>query len=164
MARGMVHESSKNETVEWYTPPSVFELLRFPTFDLDPCSPGKGKSWVPATYHYTKADDGLNKAWFGRVWLNPPYGQETPEWLRKLQQHGNGIALVFARTDTEWFHLIAAKADVIAFMVGRVRFMRYDGTRGGSPGCGSMLLAWGKECSEILVSAGIGYTVDNRIK
>jgi hypothetical protein len=160
--QGFTHESTKNETVEWYTPPSIFELLRFPEFDLDPCSPGINKCWVPAKKCYTKQDDGLKQQWNGRVFLNPPYGKETPDWLEKLRKHGNGIALVFSRTDTEWFHMIAAKADAIAFLIGRVKFMRYDGTVGKQPGCGSMLLAYGNECADILVNAGIGYTIDNR--
>ena len=164
MQTGFTHESTKNETVEWYTPPSIFELLRFPEFDLDPCSPGLGRCYVPAKKCYTKEDDGLTKDWFGRVFVNPPYGNETWKWLKKLYEHGNGIALVFARTDTEWFHLYGAKATAIAFLVGRVKFMRADGTQGGSPGCGSMLLAYGDECADLLVNAGVGYTVDNRMR
>lgn len=163
-AKGFTHESAHNETHEWYTPPAIFELLRFPDFDLDPCSPGAGKSWVPAKNHFTKKDDGLKQPWTGRVWLNPPYGQQTPDWLAKLKKHGNGIALVFARTDTDWFHTIAKKADAIAFLIGRVKFRRFDGTTGkNGAGCGSMLLAYGDECADLLVNAGIGYTIDNRI-
>ena len=32
--------------------------------------------------------------------MNPPYGKFTAKWLEKFINHRNGIALVFARTDT----------------------------------------------------------------
>jgi len=171
--QGFTHEPQNSQNKDWYTPPEVFEMLRFPEFDLDPCSPGKSKvPWIPATEHWTKDDQwlpngfsgftSLDREWHGRVWLNPPYGDDTPKWLAKLANHGNGIALVFARTDTLWFHTIACKADVICFLNGRIRFIDENGKRGGAPGCGSMLLAWGNECADILVNSGTGWCVDNR--
>jgi len=154
-------EKKKNTSNEWYTPPEIFELLKFPQFNLDPASPGADKvPWIPAEEHYT--ENGLLKEWYGRVWLNPPYGHETPDWLNKLALHGNGIALVFARTDTLWFHTIACKADAICFLAGRVRFVNENGKQGDAAQCGSMLLAWGNECADILVGSGAGWCVDNR--
>ncbi|WP_223160903.1 phage N-6-adenine-methyltransferase [Salinicola aestuarinus] len=85
---------------EWLTPPSILEALG--SFDLDPCSPVE-RPWDTASEHLTLHDDGLSAAWRGRVWLNPPYGRETGLWLEKLAEHGDGIALVFARTETEMF-------------------------------------------------------------
>ena len=161
--KGFTHEPSNSKQKEWYTPPEVFELLRFPEFDLDPASPGADKvPQVPAKKHYTIKDNGLMRQWEGRVWLNPPYGKDTPDWLSKLALHGNGIALVFARTDTLWFHTIAVKADAICFLNGRIRFIDEHGKQGNAPGCGSMLLAWGKECADILVNSGQGWCIDNR--
>ena len=49
---GFSHESPVNESMEWYTPPEVFDALGV-HFDLDPCSPGAGKSFVPADRHLT---------------------------------------------------------------------------------------------------------------
>ena len=130
-------------TVEWYTPPSIFEMLKC-GFTLDPCHPGLSVvNWVPTLCLYTKADDGLVKPWWGRVWLNPPYGRELPPWLAKMHEHRDGIALVFARTDTAWFHDYVAKADGILFLKKRVRFVDATGVQGDSPNCGSMLVAWG---------------------
>jgi hypothetical protein len=159
--KGFVHEKPTNQTKEWYTPPEIFEALRWPKFDLDPCSPGATVvPWIPAAEHYT--DNGLLRPWKGRVWLNPPYGQQTPTWLEKLCLHGNGIALVFARTDTLWFHIHAIKADAICFLLGRIKFIQENGKRGNSPGCGSMLLAYGDDCADILLASGIGWCVDTR--
>lgn len=158
---GFTHESACNETCQWYTPKFLFDRLGV-QFDLDPCSPGKKiVSWIPAKRHFTANDNGLLLRWQGRVWLNPPYGQETPRWLKKLANHGNGIALVFARTDTRWFHEYATRASLICFMAGRIRFIKSDGTKGATPGCGSMLLAYGNECAEILAKSQLGWIIDN---
>ena len=43
---------------------------------------------------------------------------------RKILEYGNGIALVFARTDTRWFHNYATKADILCFVKGRLAFYR----------------------------------------
>lgn len=45
--------------------------------------------------------------------------------------------------------------DGILFMRRRIKFIRPDGTRGGSPGCGSVLIAFGKENARILQESGI---------
>ena len=80
------------------------------------------------------------------MWCNPPYGKETPKWLEKMGTHGNGIALVMARTDTKWFHEHLAKADCLLFLKGRIQFV--DGlqqTGGSGSTCGSVLAGYGAE-------------------
>lgn len=68
-----------------------------------------------------------------RCWLNPPYGKETDVWLEKLAKHRNGLALIFARTETEtWHKHVWPKAHSIFFFEGRLWFHRPDGTRGTS--------------------------------
>lgn len=67
MAKGFTHESTYNESKEWYTPRDIFTALKL-EFDLDPCSPGQDiVPWIPAQIHYTYLDDGLVKKWFGKV-------------------------------------------------------------------------------------------------
>lgn len=46
--------------------------------------------------------------------------------------------------------IIFRKAVAMKFLAGRIKFFRPDGTRGNSPGCGSILVAFGKENGEIL--------------
>lgn len=153
---GFAHESSRNESFEWYTPPEIFEGLGL-RFDLDPCSPGEGKSFVPADRHYTIHDDGLSSPWSGTVFVNPPYGPETPKWMRKLAEHGDGIALVFSRTDVKWFQEVGVKADLVCFVSGRIKFFKGSiDERGGTPGAGSMLLAYGDKSAKALLASGLG--------
>lgn len=150
------HQAAQGVTDEWYTPPSIFDALGIP-FDLDPAAPRGGVDWVPASEHFSIDDNGLAKPWRGRVWLNPPYGSQTGIWLGKLADHGDGIALVFARTDTAWFQSCAARAWSICFVAGRIRFLRPDGTpgnyTGGAPSC---LLAFGRECAVAVQDCGLG--------
>lgn len=168
MNTGFTHESTYNETKEWYTPRYIFEAIGL-EFDLDPCSPGKDVvPWVPARRHLTYLDNGLTAHWGGRVWVNPPYGSDTPEWFKHLSKHGNGIALVFARTDTKWFHDCIPNADAICFIKGRVSFVRSDESglyaknlikpKGGC-GAASMLVAFGKDNAQALYNSGLGLTL-----
>ena len=87
--QGFAHESQNNVSVDWYTPPWIFERMGI-EFDLDPCQPINSIEWIPAKNRYTIEDDGLECEWFGRVWLNPPYGKQTPDWLSKMDVHRNG--------------------------------------------------------------------------
>jgi len=165
---GWSHESTYNESKEWYTPRRIFQALSV-DFDLDPCSPGQEiVPWIPAQIHYTYLDDGLNQNWFGNCWVNPPYGTDTPRWMKKLKEHGNGIALVFARCDTQWFHSYAIYADAICFIKGRLQFVAAEKAtlyadnqympKGGC-GAGSMLLAYGENNAKALSNSKLGLTL-----
>jgi hypothetical protein len=130
---------------EWLTPPSLIKALG--KFDLDPCTP-IDRPWNTAENHYNIEHNGLNQPWEGRVWLNPPYGKETFKWMDKLAKHGNGIALIFARTDTKGFHeSIFLKADAIFFLKGRIKFWerKEDNVfaEGGTANGASCLIVYG---------------------
>lgn len=157
-ASGFLHDQrTRRSSDEWYTSPSVFAALGL-SFDLDPAAPPGGVPWIPAARHFTKREDGLRQPWHGRVWLNPPYGRQTDRWLRKLADHGDGLALVFARTDTAWFHRITAEATALCFPRGRLRFHRPDGTAGDTAPSPSLLIAFGLPCAIGLAESGLGQT------
>lgn len=100
-------------SVEWYTPELIIRRVvkALGGIDLDPCADPDRR--IPAVAHLTEADDGLSREWQGRVYMNPPYGRGIVPWIRKLREefdHGNviaAIALVPARTDTEWWRVLA---------------------------------------------------------
>ena len=155
------HESAAMITDEWLTPPEIVKALG--SFDLDPCSP-INRPWDTAKIHYTRPTGlfepgGLERPWHGRVWLNPPYGKHTGEWLKKLSEHGNGIAIIFARTETRmFFKYVWYKADAVFFIEGRLKFYKADGTlsdTGGNAGAPSVLIAYGKQNAEILKNSKI---------
>lgn len=135
------HESGPSEKYEWLTPPNIINALG--PFDLDPRSPVK-RPWPTAEHHLTKEDDGLLLPWFGMVWLNPPYGNASLPWMRKMLQHGNGIALTFARTDTTVFHeCVFGRAAGLLWLKGRLNFYSTNGKRAGNAGSPSVLIAYG---------------------
>lgn len=137
---------------EWLTPRSILSPLG--EFDLDPCSP-INRPWPTAKHHYTILDDGLMQDWFGRVWCNPPYSI-VGEFMRKLAAHGNGIALTFARTDTEMFHrYVWNKAGSILFIRKRIRFCDITGKPGNAAGAPSVLIAYGEQNVSILENSTI---------
>ena len=148
--------SHKGVTNTWYTPKYILDSLG--EFDLDPCS-NSTRPFNTARYHvsHDKGVDGLDREWFGRVWCNPPYGKFTGEWLSRLAEHGNGVALVFSRTETRWAQEALERADAVNFIKGRIAFGREDGERGGTANNGSMLLAYGKANVESL------YTIEGLI-
>ena len=122
------HESHRALTTTWLTPPHILDALG--PFDLDPCG---HPDWGTARRRIVLPDDGLAVDWSGRVWLNPPYGREVWGWLAKLAAHGDGIALIFARTETEGFvREVWGKADAILFLARKAELPpgRRDARRG----------------------------------
>jgi hypothetical protein len=143
------HQSSRMGKDEWITPQWLLEALG--EFDLDPCSPAH-PPWKIADRFYTKEQDGLSLPWEGRVFCNPPYGRETERWLKRCSEHGEAIALVFARTETKmFFNHVWSRASGLFFPRGRILFHHVDGTprkwTGGAP---SVLIAYNAGTSRTL--------------
>ena len=151
---------TKIKSVDWWTPPEVFSKLKI-EFDLDVASPEGGVPWIPAKNYYTEQQDGLLSDWHGTVWMNPPYGKHTAVWLEKFVEHGDGIALVFARTDTKWFQEVCVNADALLFCKGRLAFYR-SGEKGANAASGSLFVACGDKSVEALKNSGLGFFVDLR--
>jgi hypothetical protein len=146
-------EKALNTTIEWLTPPELVKLLG--EFDLDPCTP-INPPFVHAKTNFNINNDGLTKDWFGRVYMNPPYGKGMEKWIEKLKNHGNGIALIFARTETKcFFNHIWDDADAILFVKGRIKFYDINGFQQGTPGAPSVFIAYGKNNAERLEKSTI---------
>ena len=150
------HQSHRMKNDEWLTPPWILERLG--EFDLDPCAPAPDRRpWPTAKKHYSFAENGLVQPWAGRVWLNPPYGKHVAQWLNRLAQHGNGIALIFARTETDaFFRTVWEKADALLFVRGRLHFYDVNGIEAKSnSGAPSVLIAYGGNNMTLLRNSGI---------
>lgn len=76
----------RGQTNDWITPRFIIDGLG--RFDLDPCQ-SLTQPWPCAEKGYTILDDGLSKEFFGRVYCNPPYGDEGWPFMEKLAAHGN---------------------------------------------------------------------------
>lgn len=126
-----------SDSPEWYTPSHILDLAWdvMGAIDLDPASSQAAQATVGAAHwfgldHPTESHrDGLALAWFGHVWMNPPYGDEIGEWVdRLIHQYETGqvveaLALLPSRTDTAWFHrALRGKPYPICLVQGRLKF------------------------------------------
>lgn len=153
------HQSAAMKTDEWLTPPEILKPLG--EFNLDPCAP-IGRPWKTAQRHYTIGDDGLSLPWHGRVWCNPPFGGAAIKWMRRMRAHGNGIALIPARTETRMFYeTVWGHADGVLFIKGRPHFHYVDGSRAAfNSGAPIALIAYGQHNLKVLKDSGLGFVVD----
>jgi hypothetical protein len=144
------------DTHVWLTPPDILHALG--EFDLDPCAAPSPRPWPTAKRHIELPEDGLAAEWHGRVWCNPPFGNQTRHWLERMAEHGNGIALAFARTDTAMFHTsVFNRASAVMFLAGRPNFYHPDGSRAtGNSGGPICLIAYGDANVMALRVSGLG--------
>jgi len=89
--------------------------------------------------YFTK--DALKKQWKVDFWCNPPYS-EVAKFIEKgfnecKKHHVNGLFLVYAKTDTQWFHKFVQHKAKILFVKGRIKFW----INGKEP-------RWCKECKK----------------
>jgi site-specific DNA-methyltransferase (adenine-specific) len=123
IGRFAVHAMSRSG--EWETPQSVFDQYdREFGFTLDVCATVFN---AKCASYFSPSEDGLSQDWGANVcWMNPPYGREIANWMRKAHeaaQHGaTVVCLVPARTDTKWWHDYAERAAERRFLKGRLRF------------------------------------------
>ncbi len=103
---------------------------------------------------FTEREDGLMRPWRGLVWCNPPYGKALGVWLNRMALHNDGIALVFARTETRAFtEHVWPFASALLFIRGRLTFCTPEGLparEGHNSGGPSVLVAYGSNASRRL--------------
>lgn len=143
---------SSGKSDEWMTPKYIFDALG-ETFDLDVAAPINGPVHVPANAWISS--ESLGQDWRGFVWMNPPYGGRNAllPWVQKFLSHGNGLALLPDRTSAPWFAPIGEQADAVLFVSKKIKFERQDGSIGGSPGNGSVIVASGRRAEWALMRA-----------
>lgn len=114
-----------SESAEWATPQVFFDKLnKVFNFHVDVCANAQN---AKCDKFYTKEDNGLSKDWLGTCWMNPPYGRGiTGLWVQKAHlsaklNNATIVALLPARTDTQWWHNYCKDADVF-FVKGRLKF------------------------------------------
>ena len=139
---------------EWYTPPDIIEAARrvLGDIDLDPASHVLAQTWIKAKTFYTVADNGLERPWRGRVWLNPPYCRELmgPFAGKLLAEHASGaveqaILLTHGCTDTGWFHAAVRASPAFCLMCGRIDFITPSGDKVSSSTHGQTFFYFGRD-------------------
>jgi phage N-6-adenine-methyltransferase len=139
---------------EWYTPAYIIEAARevIGGIDLDPASSEVAQRTDGARHYYTRASDGINRPWRGRVWLNPPYSHDLiGKFVAKLCDHvaagevTDAIMVTSNQSDARWFHAAARAAERVCFTAGRVKFHRPCGEPAATSLNGSCLFYFGGE-------------------
>lgn len=121
MTKGMYTSSSE----EWGTPQELFNKLNEEfKFTFDICASEEN---AKCHKYYTKEEDALKQEWGGVIWMNPPYGRQIGNWVKKArdaaqQEKATVVCLLPARTDTAWWHDYVMKADEIRLIRGRLKF------------------------------------------
>ena len=115
---------------KWTTPKKFFAIYNNEfNIDLDVAALQNSalcKNWYGPDHPNPDRRDALVQKWTGTVWLNPPYGRQIGNWMKKanLEVSGGGIVvvcLVPARTDTAWWHDYCMQHE-IRFIRGRLKF------------------------------------------
>jgi len=147
------HVSFNSGENEWYTPPEYISAAKrvMGRIDLDPASSQKANIIVGAGKFYSKSENGLDKFWAGRVWMNPPYASELIGlFVEKYVEHVNngdiieGLVFVNNATETAWFSALVSVSVAVLFPIGRVKFLNENLAPEGAPLQGQALLYYGK--------------------
>tara|TARA_Y100001938_G_C8041734_1_gene406512 strand:+ start:744 stop:1196 length:453 start_codon:yes stop_codon:yes gene_type:complete len=103
---------------DWKTPTDLYNELNIVfNFDFDPC---------PFKHNINKWN-GLEVDWGVRNFVNPPYSNVKGFLQKAHHELTNGKAelcvfLVFANTDTKWFHDYCYGQSELRFIKGRLKF------------------------------------------
>lgn len=151
------HQRVVGKSQTHLTPPwLIAKLNEHVRFDLDPCAAPSPRPFTCAAHNWDQ--NGLGREWFGRVWLNPPFDRyQVDRWMQRMNAHGNGIALVHARCETDWFQPIWEGDNAILFLRKRIKFYDMCGVeQPANSGAPPVMIAWGADNEHALRNAGLG--------
>jgi phage N-6-adenine-methyltransferase len=112
--------ASNNQVYE--TPDEIFAPLNQEfNFTLDVCA---NEENAKCEKFFDEQSNGLAQFWEGVCWMNPPF-KNVKLWIQKAYQESlrgvTTVALVCAKTNTNWFHEYCLKGEV-RFVKGRPKF------------------------------------------
>jgi phage N-6-adenine-methyltransferase len=129
-------------TVIWSTPQPLFDALNKEfNFQIDLCAdPNNAKC-----SHWLDRKVSLGSDWSGdgAAWLNPPYGRDIVEWVKKASETPRRIVgCLPGRTNPPWWHDYVMKATELRFVRAKVAFDANGEPGAGVPPWGAVIAIW----------------------
>lgn len=78
--------------------------------------------FTPCDAYFTPYDNGLEKDWYGRVFMNPPYSNASA-WVNKFVDHGNGVAITVVGK-SKWMDRLWDVADGFVLLRQEMKFVQ----------------------------------------
>ena len=132
-SKAVQHLQSIHIQDEYQTPWDIFNKAS-EDYDLIPmldvCATCKNtKGWL----FFTKQHNALEKDWNQDFFMNPPYSK-VYDFMKKAYHESkknnvNGLILVYAKTDTKWWHEFIENKAEVHFIKGRIKFLDPDGIK-----------------------------------
>lgn len=131
-AHQLINQDSGN--TEYYTPDHIVACARIVMggIDLDPASSEEANKRIKAETFFSKDNDGLSLHWYGRVWMNHPFGRvQNPLWIQKLLEEvqsgrvKQACCITFAATSEQWFKPLLRRPQ--CFLSPRTNYMTPGG-------------------------------------
>lgn len=121
--------------VEYYTPQKIIDAARnvMGSITLDPSSSKIANKGVKAEHIFTQEVNGLSQKWFGKVWMNHPFGRNLNQlWIDKIESEydiGNiteACCITYACTSEKWFQPLLKRPQ--CFLSPRTNYILPNGT------------------------------------
>ena len=121
----------KDIRVMWYTPQVYIDAARavMGDIDLDPATDERVQKRIQARRYYTVHTNGLDKDWYGRVWINSPYEPKLLEFVEKAiseWQSRRVTQMIFLTHTSEtwqnWFQNLGQHCNAICLHRDRIRW------------------------------------------
>jgi len=112
------YETPKNLLVD-----AIHKYKIFPKLDVS-ATPENSK----CPDFFTKEQNALELSWTRDFFMNPPYSK-VEKFMKKayyqhLENNVNALILVYAKTDTKWWHKFVENKAEIHFIEGRIKFLK----------------------------------------
>jgi len=143
--------------VEYYTPSEIVEAVRrvLGFIDLDPFSSAAANDLIGAQHYFTANEDGLKQDWFGRFFMNHPFGREmNPRCVKKAESEFaightvQGCAITFACTSEAWFKPLLLRPQ--CFLTPRTNYLLPDGSTLRGVTKGSVVTYYGRNVQKFV--------------
>ena len=122
-----------NIPINWQTPDEYLNAARelMGDIDIDPASSERAQERIKAKVYYTKDTNGLDKSWFGKLLLCPPYGKEILEQFceKAIVEYNSGNVtegVIITNTNTtqaEFFNHVLGVCSAICLVKGCIKWV-----------------------------------------